>query len=264
MLSPCPDESALPMIYPPNYYAYDFTGKQTLGYRVKGLLDRRTAGQYMKLAAAGSKILDVGCGDGRLLRLLAARGVPRDRLFGMELDKRAVDSARQHGMAVSLGRFEDVDYPPASFGLVIMQQVIEHVLDPRDVLERSHEVLAPGGAIVLETPNVGSWDHWLFSRRYWGGYHIPRHLYLFDPKSMSRLLEATGFRVAGIESLASPSFWIQSLHHALAEHGAPPALVQFFDSHFPNPLALACFTSLDGLGKLLGITSNMRIIGIKQ
>jgi 2-polyprenyl-3-methyl-5-hydroxy-6-metoxy-1,4-benzoquinol methylase len=264
LLSPCPDESSLGTLYPSNYYAYDFSTKQSLGFRVKALLDQRSVRAYLDVAVPGLPILDVGCGDGRLLTMFAAQGVARERLYGMELDPRAVEQARGKGLNVSLGRFEDVDYAPRSFGLVVMQQVIEHVINPRDVLTRVHDLLAPGGAVVLETPNAASWDHWLFSRRYWGGYHIPRHLVLFNAKSLSRLLDTLGFRVERVRHLASPAFWIQSIHHLLADRGAPKGLVNFFGTQPPNPLTLGAFTALDGVGKLFGITSNMRIIGVRQ
>jgi SAM-dependent methyltransferase len=264
MISPCPDEGSLGTLYPSNYYAYDFSTKKSLGFRVKELLDRRSIRAYLKVARPGLPILDVGSGDGRLLDMFAAEGVAREKLYGMELDPRAVERARARGFDVALGRFEDIKYEPGSFGLVVMQQVIEHVIDPRDVLARVRDVLAPGGAVVLETPNAASWDHWLFSRRYWGGYHIPRHLHLFNPKSLSRLLEAVGFRVEGVRLLASPAFWIQSVHHLLADRGAPRGLVSFFGTQPPNPLTLGAFTALDGFGKLLGITSNMRVIGVKS
>lgn len=264
VLSPRPADSELSTIYPPNYYAYDFTAKRSLGFRVKGLIDRRTVGRYLKYGPANASILDVGCGDGRLLRMFAARGVPNERLFGMELDEKAVASARSQGLNVSLGRFEDVDYAPGKFGLAIMQQVIEHVVDPADVLSRLHTVLAPDGAVVLETPNTASWDHWMFSSRHWGGYHIPRHFYLFNPASMTRLLEKSGFRVTEVRALASPSFWIQSVHHAAVEGRAARPVVKFFDSHLPSPLALAGFSALDVLGKALKVTSNMRVVAVKR
>jgi 2-polyprenyl-3-methyl-5-hydroxy-6-metoxy-1,4-benzoquinol methylase len=264
MISPCPDEAALGTLYPPNYYAYDFSTKKSLGFRVKELLDRRSVRAYLDVALPGRPILDVGCGDGRLLRMFASQGMEPAQLHGMELDPRAVERARAQGLNVKLGRFEDLDYAPRSFGLVVMQQVIEHVIDPRDVLARVHEVLAPGGAVVLETPNTASWDHGLFSRRYWGGYHIPRHLFLFNPKSLSRLLDETGFRVERVRHLASPSFWIQSVHHLLADRGAPSGLVDFFGTQPSNPVTLAAFSALDGFGKLFGITSNMRVIGVRQ
>src|SRR5262249_737474 len=145
----------------------------SIGYRVKDWLDRRSAGAYLAAAPRGGNVLDVGCGDGRLLRILHAGGVTRERLYGVELDTRAVEAAREPGLRVWPGRLQAADSPEGAFALIVLQQVIEHVPDPRRMIERLRALLVPGGAVVIETPNTRSWDHRLFSKRYWGGYHIP-------------------------------------------------------------------------------------------
>jgi SAM-dependent methyltransferase len=261
-LSPRPDESALSVIYPSNYYAYDFDATPSIGYRVKEWLDRRSAGSYLAAAPRDGNVLDIGCGDGRLLRILHARGVARDRLYGVELDARAVEAARGHGFRVSLGRFEDADLPEGTFALIVLQQVIEHVPDPRRMVERVRALLAAGGAVVIETPNTRSWDHRLFSKRYWGGYHIPRHFHLFNDRSLPALLRSAGLCVTRVDSLASPNFWIQSLHHRAAESGGP-GWVRFLRPHPPRFLPLAVFSAVDAVGKLFRLTSNMRVVAIR-
>ena len=70
-LSPRPSESELARIYPANYYAYDFIGKKSIGNMGKALLDRRSAGAYLKYAASSGNVLDVGCGEAS--RFLRAR-----------------------------------------------------------------------------------------------------------------------------------------------------------------------------------------------
>jgi SAM-dependent methyltransferase len=265
LLDPRPSERELPRIYPGDYYAYDFTEKMSLGHRVKALLDRGAARAYLKRARGGpGNVLDVGCGDGRLLRIFGECGIPDARLYGMELDARAVERARARGLQVSLGRFEDVSYPDGFFSLAVLQQVIEHVPEPRAFLRRLHRLLAPGAAAVIETPNFASWDHALFRKSYWGGYHIPRHFCIFDRRSLSSLLSQEGFEVVEARSLPSPMFWIQSVHHAMSEHRAPSLLRRVFDPYHPLLPALALFTALDLLGAPFGVTSNMRLVGIRR
>jgi 2-polyprenyl-3-methyl-5-hydroxy-6-metoxy-1,4-benzoquinol methylase len=229
---------------------------------VKALLDRRAAAAY--LAYGRGNVLDVGCGDGRLLRAFAGLGVAPDRLFGVELDARAVKAGRAQGFQIEQKRFEDTDYPDGFFHLIVLQQVIEHVSDPRGMIEKLGRVLAPQGAVIVETPNIASWDHSLFRRRYWGGYHIPRHFFLFGKHSLRRLLEQCGFDVTAVQSLASPMFWIHSVHHAMAERRYPALLRRVFDPYPPNPVPLAFFTLLDVLGKAPGVTSNMRMVAVRR
>jgi SAM-dependent methyltransferase len=264
-LDPRPSERELPRIYPGHYYGYDFTDSPSLGHRVKTLIDRRAASAYLKHARGGpGNVLDVGCGDGRLLRIFGEYGIRPDRLHGMELDQRAVDRAQARGLQVVRGRFEDVSYPEGFFSLAVLQQVIEHVPDPREFVRRLHRVLAPGGAAVIETPNLASWDHALFRKSYWGGYHIPRHFFLFDRRSLARLLDEEGFDIVEARCLPSPMFWIQSVFHAMAEHRAPRLLRRVFDPYRPLLPALALFTGLDLLGAPFGVTSNMRIVAVRR
>jgi 2-polyprenyl-3-methyl-5-hydroxy-6-metoxy-1,4-benzoquinol methylase len=263
-LSPRPADEEIERIYPPNYYAYDFTNVRSMGYRVKTLLDRRSVSLYLRFGVPGGNILDVGCGDGRLLRLFTQRGVDPGRLYGMELDAAAVQRAREGGFHVEKGRFEDTAYSPEFFGLILLQQVIEHVPDPRGMVERILGLLRPGGAVIIETPNTASWDHAVFAKRYWGGYHIPRHFYLFSRRSLPALLRVTGLEVAEIASLASPSFWIQSLHHVGADRGWPRAWTRLFRPHPPRLIPLGVFSTLDAAGKLATMTSNMRVIAVKK
>jgi len=51
-------------------------------------------------------------------------------------------------------------------------------------------VRGTSGALVVETPNLDSWDARLFKETWWGGYHIPRHWTLFDANSLRRLSNA--------------------------------------------------------------------------
>jgi 2-polyprenyl-3-methyl-5-hydroxy-6-metoxy-1,4-benzoquinol methylase len=263
-LSPRPADGETPLIYPSNYYAYDFSQTRSVGYAVKAALDRRAARLYLAAAAVGGDILDVGCGDGRLLQILHAGGVPASSLFGVELDARAVEAARARGFQVHHGAFEGAAFPARTFRLVVLQQVIEHAPDPRAMIERIRELLLPGGAVVLETPNTASWDHFLFARRYWGGYHFPRHFHLFSRRSLTALLREVGLEVTAVASLASPSFWVQSLHHLGADRGFPQAWKNLFRPHPPRLVPLAAFSVLDALGKLARMTSNMRVIAVRK
>ena len=77
--------------------------------------------------------------------------------------------------------------PADSYDLVIMNQLIEHVaIAARPALHGDVRDLRPGGHLFLETPNLDSLDARAFRRRYWGGYHLPRHFHLFDSRTLPR------------------------------------------------------------------------------
>ena len=258
-LSPRPADSELGRIYPANYYAYAFRSSRNLGYRVKAWMDRRAAGTYLAQAGGPGPVLDVGCGDGRLLEAFASRGVARPLLHGLELSDGSVERARARGFDVRRERFEDAGFPEAFFQLIVLQQVIEHVGDPAAVLAKIARLLQPGGAVVLETPNAASWDHRLFRGRHWGGYHFPRHFFLFTAPSLRALLRRAGLEPGPVTSLPSPSFWVQSVHHAARDSRRARVVSRWFHPHLPSAPVLALFTAMDLAASPFGITSNMRI-----
>ena len=147
------------------------------------------------------------------------------------------------------------------FDLVILNQVIEHMSDLHAILEAINHSLKPNGILLIETPSMEGLDHRLFKNRYWGGYHFPRHWVIFNEKLLKHLLEMHHFNVQETHYLTSPSFWLQSCHHALWDKGYKKLALIF---SVKNPFALALFTMID----LIHIfsnkkTSNMRIIARK-
>ena len=86
--------------------------------------------------------------------------------------------ARARGLDVFCGTLEEYQ-TDQQYDVVFMSHVIEHVLDPVATVATIERLLAPGGVLYLETPNVGSLDARVWKQR-WGLIHYPRHLYLFD------------------------------------------------------------------------------------
>ena len=67
--------------------------------------------------------------------------------------------------------------------------VIEHVAEPDLFVSKALELLNTEGALVLATPNTDCVDFQIFGKQHWGGYHTPRHWYLFEKKSFDFLVE---------------------------------------------------------------------------
>ena len=101
-----------------------------------------------------SRVLDVGCGDGTLLRLLAEeRGVDAR---GIELSQRGVNDCVAKGLSVVQGDADTdlADYPDAAFDYVILSQTLQATRQPRKVLEH---MLRIGRHAVVSFPNFGHW-----------------------------------------------------------------------------------------------------------
>lgn len=266
-LNPRPAVAELAVVYPPTYYAYNYGAIHPIARKAKELLDRRKIARMVRHCPKPPKsYLDIGCGDGRFLRVLEHLGVPRSGLYGLELDQRVVDRLRGQGYAgVLCERAEDVSsFPDGGIDLVTMFHVIEHVDNPGTVVRRVRRWLSPGGVFALETPNLDSLDARLFQRTYWGGYHIPRHWNLFTPSSISRLLQDNGMEVLATVFETGHSFWMYSLHHAVRYQGkSRPRAGEWFDP-MKSLIGLAGFTAFDLFRGALGSkTSAMLVISRK-
>jgi SAM-dependent methyltransferase len=263
-LNPRPSRDALSTIYPENYYAFSFEASKSVAYAAKSWLDELAARTYVKLYPGRGLVCDVGAGDGRLLKILGkTRKIPAERIYGIEPALAAVEAARSRKLDVRHASMESFDWKPDTHGLVILQQVIEHVGDPRACLRLVARALTAGGALVIETPNSKGLDARVFGRRHWGGYHTPRHFFLFNPMSLARLAESEGLLLERVVALPSPNFWIQSVHHLASERNGrlSRAITGVFRPHPPGTLPLGFFTAVDLLTMATGSrTSNMRLI----
>src|ERR1700752_4303246 len=106
------------------------------------------------MVGRGSRVLDVGCGDGELLRLLETRGVDGR---GIELSREGVNESVAKGLAVIQGDADtDLgDYPDDAFDYVILSQTLQATRHPRIVLEH---MLRIGRRAVVSFPNFGHWQ----------------------------------------------------------------------------------------------------------
>ncbi len=243
-LNPRPQMSDMETIYPPEYHAFDFSEKDFgFVHKVRSKLEAKRL-----LAACGplpddARILDVGCGDGFHLRLLREYGNRSWKLEGVDLDRRAVEAAKRSGLTVHDGSVDTLDLPEGQYDLAFMIQTIEHVERPDVVLQAVYRLLKPGGRLVVVTDNTGSIDFGLFRSRYWGGYHFPRHLNLFNRYSLTRLSEKVGFSMLKMTTIVSPVNWVYSFHNAFADKRAPRFLINRFT--LKSVASLSAFTLLD-------------------
>lgn len=110
--------------------------------------------EILRLVKPGSRVLDVGCGEGVLLELLVRENRVDGR--GLEISPEGVSACLARGLAVVQGDADrDLDYFPANaFDYVILSQTLQAVPRPRHVLG---ELLRIGGKAVVSLPNFGHW-----------------------------------------------------------------------------------------------------------
>jgi len=145
------------------------------------------------------RLLDVGCSSGALLRVAKECGYDAQ---GAEPATQAADTARGLGFEVFPGYLQDAGFPDNHFDVITLFEVIEHLLDPQDLLVEILRIIKPGGVLLIGTGNADSWtvgfmgaDWEYFDIRSHGG-----HISFFNPKSMTLLTEKCGFEVDSIST----------------------------------------------------------------
>lgn len=162
-------------------------------------------------AKPGEKVLDVGCGLGYFLLLLAEKGV---ECHGIDISQDSIQYVHDHiTKNVKTGSCFAIPYPDNTFDKVLFCEVIEHVEDDTKALKEIRRVLKPGGRIVVSTPAYEGW----FTRTYLkrlghqdGGERHVRDGYY--KKELEQTLERSGYRIMGSRfSMFLLSEWIMEL-----------------------------------------------------
>ena len=154
--------------------------------------------------------LDLGCGDGWMLRSLRRYGW---RVIGIERTyQSAAVAGTEHQLPMLVGNLQAIR-PQPCIDLLIMFHVLEHLPDPLTTLRQCAQRLKAGGVILVAVPNLRSWQARWFGK-YWFHLDVPRHLYHFSPDSLVRILEVAGFDVESLRYRSwehDPYGWPQSL-----------------------------------------------------
>ena len=216
------------------------------------------------VSSASAEVVDIGCGDGRLLDILKLSCPPGWRLSGVDWSEHAISRIRDKGYDGRSGDISRMDLASwhGKFDLVLMHQLIEHVRDPLEILKKIGSILKRGGVVSIETPDIDSWDFHLLHRRYWSVYHIPRHFYIFNKDNFSRLARDAGFDVISTVSLVNPVAWIHSIQSYCADHRLLQPFASFF--HQQNVPMLALFTPLEILQTRIARTSSNMQVNLRK
>jgi SAM-dependent methyltransferase len=168
------------------------------------------------------KLLDVGCGSGLFLKHMQALGW---EVSGVEPDRNAAQIAREalvHGDVVA-GELHQAEFAPESFDAVTLSHVIEHVPDPDDALAICHRLLRPGGRLVLSTPNSESLGVRRFGRS-WLHWDPPRHLQLFNPRTLPQLVSSAGLEIESLDTSTNSAHFIWVTSSLIERQGSLPGI----------------------------------------
>ena len=187
-------------LYGPEYFSGSNGDGYDDYYALRGAMERTGAaafGGLRKVLGLGhGRVLDLGCGPGFFLNVARSAGWT---VQGIEISEAASAYARQTlQLPVLNSEIEIGLVPPATFDLVTMWDVIEHVPDPlRARSKAASDALRPGGGLVLTTGDVDSVVAKLSGER-WHLYNLPEHFYFHTERSLRSLAKQAGFRPVAV------------------------------------------------------------------
>lgn len=180
-------------------------------------------------------LLDVGCGDGSFLRFAQRRGWS---VAGC--DVRLTSAAREGDWPLWEGELGAIDFGERQFDLVRFNHVLEHTQDPLPEIQRTLDLLRPGGILYLSVPNLAGLSPRLKSlqsslhlkRHRWRHYAALHHLWFFTPKTLRRLLEYAGFRILHWETplykRPGRNFLVDAVYRILLEKTGSSSILDFY------------------------------------
>ncbi|HYO99637.1 MAG TPA: class I SAM-dependent methyltransferase [Pyrinomonadaceae bacterium] len=183
-----------------------FEGVMSVTDESQRQLGDKLAREAERLLGRRGRFLDVGCGRGEVVAAAQARGWEAE---GCDLSEDFVRYAREvNGVRATAATLEGMNYPDASFDVVTLVEVIEHLYDPAETVRELRRVVRPGGLVYISTPNEESVYQSLGNLYYkargldwvvnlcptWNLYHIQG----FSPRSLRFVLERNDFRIENL------------------------------------------------------------------
>lgn len=221
-VNPSPASASLMRFYPQDYYSesetnsfYDMINKlnslrSPLKKAVNEIIDET------KSTSDDRKVLEIGCAGGtNLIPLLRKNWMA----YGIEPNTRLAQEAKANGIVVSCGFVNNLIQLPNDFDFIILNHVLEHDYNPRDLLQYCFAHMKHNSKIFVEIPVFDCLSFYFFGR-YWGELEFPVHLSLMKSEHIFNLLERTGFE---IESRKIRTLWgdnLRSLRHWYKSHNA--------------------------------------------
>lgn len=136
-----------------------------------------------------NKLLDIGCGTGYFLDEAKKRGWV---VHGTEYSPLSIASCRERGISICEGQLNGSNYDADQFDVITSFEVIEHINDPKEELDKINRILRPNGLLYITTPNYNSLSRHFVGPN-WSIVNYPEHLSYYTPSTLNFLLKNRGF-----------------------------------------------------------------------
>jgi SAM-dependent methyltransferase len=163
------------------------------------------------------RLLDFGCGSGLFLEQMRSAGW---HVTGVDVSTTTVRRLRDDlAIEAYTGSLPHPELAGRRFDVITMWHSLEHVHQPRKVLEAAFALLVPGGKLIVAVPNMDSLPVRWFGPC-WYGFDVPRHLTHFTSDTLPRMLQRSGFRPDPIRMVRHSS-WLRMSARLALRNGQP-------------------------------------------
>ena len=148
----------------------------------------------------GSKVLELGCGDGYFGEMLKEKDAD---YTGCDISERAIETAKDRGLNVFLAEIKNkLDFPDKSFDYVVMSEFLEHIINSEEILKEAGRIAKKG--VLVSIPNIAYWRFRLelFFGRFPKQWAVApqEHLRYWSVKDFKYTVQSLGFKVKKIKS----------------------------------------------------------------
>jgi len=141
-------------------------------------------------------LLDVGCGSGVFLESLKSKRIKKS---GLEINSQGIELCKKKGFNIYEKNIIDTDFEDEKFDAITMWHVLEHLPNPQEIFQKIREILSDDGVLIFQIPNSDSLG-FRCGKEHWFHLDSPRHLGLYNKKSIKYLCKKTGLKVVDIRN----------------------------------------------------------------
>jgi len=258
--SPRPTASQLKAFYlhapSSQYWVNDFFRPVAEARRVKIFRPRAVDVAQRLSATVEGLVGDIGAGFGLFLEELRALW-PNAKTVAIEPSAEMAAICRAKGLQVLESTIEDLQGYDGQFGLLTTFELLEHLYEPRALLDRAWQLLRPGGYLVATTLNGEGFDIQILWERS-KSIFPPHHINFLNPGALATLCERAGFQV---EEITTPGRLDWDIIDGALREGIP---VNRFWSLLARQGTEACKQELQSWIAQHGLSSHMRLIARKR
>ncbi|MBR3493272.1 MAG: class I SAM-dependent methyltransferase [Bacteroidales bacterium] len=163
------------------------------------------------------KMLDIGCGVGDFLHTAEEHGWTCTGVEPSE-DAKAIAKTKTKANIINSEDMEKI--PNATFDLITMWHVLEHVDDLKWQIEQLHRLTKTKGRIVIAVPNYKSYDAQYY-KELWAAYDVPRHLSHFNKNVLTKIFKSKNLELVRTDKLIWDAYYISYMSEQYKQHKFP-------------------------------------------